>query len=71
MTMQDAHLVLHGIAVKKYATVEDIASVTALDPAVVTALVGEAVAKGRASEANGKYLLTYWPSTLKSSLLQT
>lgn len=68
MTMQDAHLVLHGIAVKKYATVEDIGSVTALDPAVVAALVNEAVAKGRASEANGKYLLTpIGQVTLKSS----
>ncbi len=68
MTMQDAHLVLHGIAVKKYATVEDIGSVTALDPAVVASLVNEAVAKGRASEANGKYLLTpIGQVTLKSS----
>ena len=68
MTMQDAHLVLHGIAVKKYATVEDISSVTALDPAVVASLVNEAVAKGRANEANGKYLLTpIGQVTLKSS----
>ena len=68
MTMQEAHLVLHGIAVKKYATVADIGSVTALDPAVVAPLVSEAVAKGRASEANGKYLLTpIGQVTLKSA----
>ncbi|MFO7550743.1 MAG: hypothetical protein R6W80_05005 [Haliea sp.] len=56
--MQDLQLVMHGIAVKKYATVEDICSVTGLESDTVKELVTQAVAKGRASEANGKYLLT-------------
>ena len=49
---------MHGIAVKKYATVDDICSVTGLESDTVKELVTQAVAKGRASEANGKYLLT-------------
>lgn len=56
--MQDIQLVMHGIAVKKYATVEDICSITGLESDRVGELVAEAVAKGRANEANGKYLLT-------------
>ena len=56
--MQDLQLVMHGIAVKKYATVDDICSVTGLESDTVKELVTQAVAKGRASEANGKYLLT-------------
>lgn len=68
MSMQDSHLVMHGIAVKKYATVEDICSVTGLQPDLVTALVAEAVSKGRASEAKNKYLLTpIGQVTLKSA----
>ncbi|SRR6056297_3531256 len=56
--MQDLQLVMHGIAVKKYATVEDICSITGLKERSVSDLVVEAVTKGRANEANGKYLLT-------------
>lgn len=56
--MQDLQLVMHGIAVKKYATVDDICSVSGLKSDTVTELVAQAVSKGRASEANGKYLLT-------------
>ena len=66
--MQDLQLVMHGIAVKKYATVEDICAVTGLDSQTVSALAEEAVAKGRVSEAKGKYLLTpIGQVTLKSA----
>jgi hypothetical protein len=66
--MQDAQLVMHGIAVKKYATVEDICSITGLDSAHVATLAADAVAKGRVSEAKGKYLLTpIGQVTLKSA----
>lgn len=66
--MQDSQLVMHGIAVKKYATVDDICSVTGLAEDAVSALAAEAVAKGRVSEANGKYLLTpIGQVTLKSA----
>jgi hypothetical protein len=66
--MQDSQLVMHGIAVKKYATVEDICSVTGLESDTVSALAAEAVAKGRVSEAKGKFLLTpIGQVTLKSA----
>ncbi|MEE4108288.1 MAG: hypothetical protein V2I24_03005 [Halieaceae bacterium] len=66
--MQDSQLVMHGIAVKKYATVDDICSLTGLEVDAVSALAAEAVTKGRASEANGKYLLTpIGQVTLKSA----
>ncbi|MEM1187144.1 MAG: hypothetical protein AAF640_11695 [Pseudomonadota bacterium] len=56
--MQDLQLVMHGIAVKKYATIEDISAVTGLASDVVSTLAAQAVTKGRVSEANGKFLLT-------------
>ena len=56
--MQDIQLVMHGIAVKKYATIEDICSITGLESDAVGDLVTEAIAKSRVNEANGKYLLT-------------
>ncbi|MEO1081578.1 MAG: hypothetical protein AAFY29_18610 [Pseudomonadota bacterium] len=66
--MQDLQLVMHGIAVKKYATVEDICAVTGLANDLVATLTAEAVTKGRVSEANGKFLLTpIGQVTLKSA----
>ncbi len=56
--MDDLKLVMHGIAVKKYATVEEVSVITGLCPETVFSLATEAVSKERASEANGKYLLT-------------
>ncbi len=70
--MQDLQLVMHGIAVKKYATVDEICSITGLQSDTVKELVGHAVARGRASEANGKYLLTPTGQiTLKSAYSKT
>ncbi len=66
--MQDSQLVMHAIAIKKYATAEDICALTALESDTVSALAAEAVAKGRVSEVNGKYLLTpIGQFTLKSA----
>ena len=63
---------MHGIAVKKYATVDEICSITGLQSDTVKELVGHAVARGRASEANGKYLLTPTGQiTLKSAYSKT
>tara|TARA_E500000305_G_C3935562_1_gene194896 strand:+ start:195 stop:779 length:585 start_codon:yes stop_codon:yes gene_type:complete len=63
---------MHGIAVKKYATVDEICSITGLQSDTVRELVGHAVARGRASEANGKYLLTPTGQiTLKSAYSKT
>lgn len=66
--MHDSQLVMHGIAIKKYATLDDICALTALESDTVSALAAEAVAKGRVSEVNGKYLLTpIGQFTLKSA----
>ena len=56
--MNDLQLVMHGIAVKKYATLEEVCAFTGLAKDIVSALTVEAVAKGRVSVANEKYLLT-------------
>jgi len=70
--MQGSQLVMHGIAVKKYATIDDICSLTGLERDAVSALAAEAVAKGRVSEARGKYLLTpIGQVTLKSAYSKT
>lgn len=66
--MRDMHLVMHGIAVKKYGTVEDISSVAGLAIETVKDHVREAVNTGRVNEVNGKYMLTpIGQITLKSS----
>jgi len=51
-------LVLHGVAVKKHADAAAIATLVGLAPATVADLLARAVAGGRASEVNGRYLLT-------------
>jgi hypothetical protein len=56
--MKDMHLVMHGVAVKKYATLDDICSITELESNNVAGLLAEAVSKGRVADAKGKYLLT-------------
>ena len=56
--MREIHLVLHAFAIKKFAFIEDVASLTGLDEARVRTLVTEAVTRGRLNEVNGKYLLT-------------
>ncbi|MES1944905.1 hypothetical protein PC39_12341 [Salinisphaera sp. PC39] len=56
--MRDLSLVLHGIAIKKYGTAEQVADITGLEPDRVETLLAEAVEKGRVSEAKGKYMLT-------------
>lgn len=56
--MRDMPLVLHGLAIKKYATPAEVADLTGLDPERVEILIEEAAGKGRVSEAKGKYMLT-------------
>lgn len=55
--MQDKTLVLHGIAIKKHATVDDVAGVTGLDQQAVQQIVDEAVAGGRVQQAGDKVML--------------
>ena len=52
------HLVLHGLAVKKHATAQEVADLVGLDPALAETLLAEAAATARAQENDGKYMLT-------------
>jgi hypothetical protein len=66
--MRDMHLVMHGIAVKKYGTAEDVSSVIGLPRNTVEEQAKEAVSTGRVNEVNGKYMLTpIGQITLKSA----
>lgn len=50
--------ILHGVAVKKYATVAEIVSVTGIDPEQVRHAVEAATASGRLQVSGDKYVLT-------------
>ena len=56
--MREAHAVLHAVAIKKFAAIEDAAALTGLEEARVRTLVAEAVAGGRLNEMDGKYMVT-------------
>ncbi|MEM8786200.1 MAG: hypothetical protein AAGF19_10120 [Pseudomonadota bacterium] len=56
--MTDLFLVLHGLAIKKHGTAEEVASLMGLAVETVKAALDEAVAGGRVAEAQGKYMLT-------------
>lgn len=56
--MQEMHLLLHGIAIKKHADAAAIAAVVGLDPQKAVSLLADAVKRGRAVEAAGKFMLT-------------
>ncbi len=56
--MNDTHLVMHGLAIKKHATPEDIAGILGLGIDNVRETLGKLVEAKRAVEAQGKYLLT-------------
>jgi hypothetical protein len=53
----DHHLILHGLAIKKYAGVDDIAGIVGVDPEDVATFLKEQVARGRIVESNDKYSL--------------
>jgi hypothetical protein len=55
--VNETHLVLHGLAIKKHATPEAVAGVLGLDVNVVRATLGKLVETKRVVEAQGKYLL--------------
>ena len=55
--MNETHLVLHGLAIKKHATADAVAGVLGLDVSVVRATLGKLVEAKRVVEAQGKYLL--------------
>jgi hypothetical protein len=55
--VNDAHLVMHGLAIKKHATPEDVAGILGLDLDVVRETLANLVLTKRAVEAQGRYLL--------------
>jgi len=56
--MNDMHLALHGVAIKKHAAAEAVAAAVGLTPARAAALLAEAAAGGRVVEAQNAYALT-------------
>lgn len=55
---QEQHLVLHGLAIKKYATPEAIAGIVAMGPAEVASILADSESRGRVLSTQGKYSLT-------------
>lgn len=55
--MKDSQLALHGLAIKKHATAEDVAAITRLSPQIVGKHLEAAVANGRAMKSGDKYML--------------
>jgi hypothetical protein len=56
--VNDTHLVMHGLAVKKHGTPEAIAGILGLDVNEVKAAIARLVEAKRAVEVQGKYALT-------------
>lgn len=54
----ELHLVLHGLAIKKHATASAVASLVGVPAARAEALLADAAKRGRAIEAQSKFLLT-------------
>lgn len=55
--MNDTHLIMHGLAIKKHATPEAVAGLLGLDVNEVRETLGRLVETKRVVEAQGKYLL--------------
>jgi hypothetical protein len=56
--VNEAHLVMHGLAVKKHGTPEAIAGILGLDASEVEAVIAQLVEAKRVIKVQGKYLLT-------------
>ncbi|MGQ0620050.1 MAG: hypothetical protein ACT4QA_09060 [Panacagrimonas sp.] len=56
--MNDVHLVLHGLAIKKHASAAELTGLTGLSRPRIEALLSAAEAGGRLARAKGKYLLS-------------
>lgn len=56
--MNDLHLVLHGLAIRKHADAAAVAALVGLPAARVSELLQRATANGRAVEAQGAWLLS-------------
>jgi hypothetical protein len=55
--VNETHLVLHGLAIKKHATPEAVAGILGLDVSIVRTTLNKLVETKRVIEAQGKYLL--------------
>jgi hypothetical protein len=53
----DMHLVLHGLAIKKHADAAAVAKLVGLPPERAAAALADAVKRGRANEAQGRFIL--------------
>jgi hypothetical protein len=53
----DMHLVLHGLAIKKHADVAAVAKLMGMPVERATAALADAVKRGRANEAQGRFIL--------------
>jgi hypothetical protein len=56
--MNELHLVLHALAIKKHANAAAVADLSGLDVRLVEALLLEAANRGRAVEVQGKFMLS-------------
>ena len=56
--MNDLFLSLHGLAIKKHAGSPEVAELVGLSAETVESNLQQAVASGRAAEAQGKFMLT-------------
>ena len=56
--MNELHLVLHGVAIKKHGSAQTVAGITGLKEETVAELLKQALEKGRVAEANSAYMLT-------------
>jgi hypothetical protein len=54
---EELYLVLHGLAIKKYASPEAVAGLLGLEPARVAALLAESVSRGRVLQSQDRYTL--------------
>jgi hypothetical protein len=56
--VNETHLVMHALAVKKHGTPEAVAGIVGLETSVVREILGQLAEAKRVVEAQGKYLLT-------------
>jgi hypothetical protein len=56
--ISNLHQVMHGVAIKKHGSAEDVASVTGLAVPLVSEVLAEAQRKGRVVGADGRFLLS-------------
>src|SRR5579863_1877517 len=56
--MNETHLVMHGLAVKKHSAPEAVAAIVGMDVDAVRGVLARLVEAKRVVEAQGKYLLT-------------